>query len=90
MLVWADIFYLMFIGISFIDLTLAFWEELKDCVQNDGGDDCGEDMEDQEDVVEDEEEVHLTDMVGNGGGGEVVDCQVSLAVPVNSFRQNRP
>ena len=26
------IFYLMFVGISFIDLTLAFWEELKDYV----------------------------------------------------------
>ena len=79
--VWTDIFYLMFVGISFIDLTLAFWEELEDYVQNDCGDDCGED------IVEDE--VHLADVVGDGGGGKVVDCQVSLAVPVNSFRQNR-
>ena len=84
--------YLVFVGISFIDLTLAFWEELKDYVQNDGGDDCGEDVEDdEEEVEEDEEEVHLADVVGDGGGGEVVDCQVSLAVPVkNCFRQNRP
>ena len=47
--------------------------------------DCGED------IVEDEEEVHLADVVGDGGGGEVVDRQVSLAVPVkNCFRRNRP
>ena len=67
--------YLVFVGISFIDLTLAFWEELEDYVKND----CGED------IVEDEEEVHLADVVGNGGGGQVVDRQVSLAVPVNVF-----
>ena len=36
----------MFVGISFIDLTLAFWEELKEYVKNYGG----EDMEDQEGV----------------------------------------
>ena len=77
--VWTDIIYLVFVGISFIDLTLAFWEELEDYVKNDGGDDCGED------IVEDEEEVHLADVVGDGGGGEVVDRQVSLAVPVNVF-----
>ena len=71
--VWTDILYLVFVGISFIDLTLAFWEELEDYVKND----CGED------IVEDEEEVHLADVVGDGGGGEVVDRQVSLAVPVN-------
>ena len=50
----------MFVGISFIDLTLAFWEELEDYVKNDGGDDCGEE------IVEDEEEVHLADVVGDG------------------------
>ena len=84
--VWTDILYLVFVGISFIDLTLAFWEELKDCVQNDGGDNCGEDVEDDdEEVEEDEEEVHLADVVGDGGGGEVVDRQVCLAVPVNVF-----
>ena len=58
--VWTDIFYLVFVGISFIDLTLAFWEELKDYVKNDCGDDCGEG------IVEDEEEVHLADVVGDG------------------------
>ena len=58
--VWTDILYLVFVGISFIDLTLAFWEELEDYVKNDGGDDCGEE------IVEDEEEVHLADVVGDG------------------------
>ena len=37
--------YLMFVGISFVDLTLAFWEELKECVKNAGSDDCDEDVE---------------------------------------------
>ena len=62
----------MFKGISLIDLTLAFWEELKGGIWRMTNDDWNED---------EDKEMNLADVVGDGRGSEVLDGQAGLAVP---------